>query len=376
MAKTAAEETIFDVPRLSAFGSRLLARHGNALAKLASLESRFLDEQIDTIDISQPIFVCGLARSGTTVLLEMLSHHPDTASQRYLDYPFVFTPYWWNRFVGLAARKPPELGERSHKDGLMVSAESPEAMEEPLWMHFFSDCHDASTSNVMDHETSNAEFEGFYKKHMAKLLMVRDRSRYLAKGNYHIARIGYLHKLFPDARFVIPVRDPAMHIASSMKQHKLFAEGQQQSSDARLYLAQIGHYEFGLDRSPINIDRDQTEEIIGCWSDGEEVRGWALYWSMIHNHIADVVGNSTEIGEQTTLLSYKALCADPADHCRMILSRCGLDNDDEMIDWAENNIHAQQYYKPSFSEQELQIIEDVTSPAYNRVKPLFQSHLG
>ena len=371
MAKTAAQETIFDVPRLNAFGSRLLARHGNALAKLASLESRFLDEQIDTIDISQPVFVCGLARSGTTVLLEMLSRHPDTASQRYLDYPFVFTPYWWNRFVGLAARKPPEFGERSHKDGLMVSAESPEAMEEPLWMHFFSDCHDASTSNVMDDETSNDEFERFYKRHMAKLLMVRDRSRYLAKGNYHIARIGYLHKLLPRGRFVIPVRDPAMHIASSMKQHKLFAKGQQQSSDARLYLAQIGHYEFGLDRSPINIDQDQTAEIIRHWSDGDEVRGWALYWSMIHNHIAGVVENSAGIGEQTTLLSYEALCANPADYCRMIVSRCGLGHDNEMVDWAENNIHAQQYYKPSFSEQELQIIQDVTSPAYERVKRLF-----
>lgn len=364
-------EPVFEVPRFNAFGSKILARHRNALARLAAVEARFLAEKINEIDVSEPIFVCGLARSGTTVLLEMLAKHGETASQRYLDYPFVFTPYWWNRFIGLARKGPAELAERSHKDGLMVSADSPEAMEEPIWMQFFASCHDASQSNVMDGETENPEFEEFYHAHMAKLLAVRERSRYLVKGNYHVARLGYLNKLFPGGRFILPVRDPAMHIASSMKQHKLFSRGQEQSADARLYLAQIGHFEFGLDRTPINVDAEKTQEVIELWNSGDEVGGWALYWATIHHHIADVLEGNQAVRDRAMILPYEEVCADPLAYSRAIAAHCGLGEDTSMTDWATDNIRAQKYYRPDFSDEDIARIDELTGPALARLKPHF-----
>ena len=362
------DQPIFKVTGLNAFGTRMLARHRSTFAALARLESRFLADAISSTDISRPIFVCGLARSGTTVLLELLAQHSETMSQRYLDYPFVFTPYWWNRYLGFARREESKLVERSHKDGLMVSAESPEAMEEPLWMQFFPQSHDASVSNILSSETSNAEFEEFYRAHMAKLLAVHQRGRYLAKGNYHLARIGYLNKLFPQARFIIPIRDPVSHIASSIKQHRLFTKGQEQSEDARMYLQQIGHFEFGQDRTPINVDDQKTKEVIGSWRNGDEVEGWARYWAAVHTHLAEIMESNPEIRKQIILVPYEAMCQRPSKYSEKIRSICELEENDQYSEWALKNIKPQTYYKADFSSLEIKKILTVSNPALKRLR--------
>ena len=65
-------------------------------------------------------------------------------------------------------------------------------------------------------------FEEFYCNHIRKILLSQGGTRYLAKANYNISRMKYLSKLYPEARFVILVRDPPEHIASLIKQHRLF----------------------------------------------------------------------------------------------------------------------------------------------------------
>lgn len=368
---TAPQDLIFDVPRLNRFGARLLSKRRGLMVKLAEMETGFLQGQIDPASVRDPIFVCGLARSGTTILLELLAQHGETASQRYLDFPFVFTPYVWNRYLGFARQGPEELAERSHKDGLMVSAESPEAMEEPLWMHFFQQSHDATTDNRLGDEDDHPAFEAFYRAHMAKLLQVRGRSRYLAKGNYHIARLPYLLKLFPEARFVIPVRDPVRHIASSEKQHALFTLGQKQNPDARTYLAQVGHFEFGLDRRAINVGDPRTAEVETLWAEGRETEGWALYWAMIHDYLASLLETNPALCSRVRVISYEAFCKDAEGQTRALADFCQLCDDDAMADFARDRIKAQDYYKPSYSPEEDAMIRTLTGPAHARIARFF-----
>ena len=114
---------------------------------LANIETRMLKGSIADIPIDRPIFICGLARAGTTILLELLAQHPDTGTFRYQDYPFPMLPTWWDKMNWARNITPVE---RSHKDGITVTPESPEAMEEMIWMHFFPDCHDPKISNVLE----------------------------------------------------------------------------------------------------------------------------------------------------------------------------------------------------------------------------------
>ncbi|MEX0871758.1 MAG: sulfotransferase, partial [Aquisalimonadaceae bacterium] len=266
----------FRVPAWMHLLGGLVARHRRAWIRLGNLETRLLANELADIEITAPVYIAGLARSGSTLLLEILSRHPQVATHCYQDYPMLFTPYAWQRFLDRVPRRRVEPAERAHGDGVRITPESPEAFEEMLWMAFFPALHDPHRSAALDADTLNVEFETFYRDHIRKLLLARNAERYLSKGNYNVTRLAYLLDLFPDARFIIPVRNPVWHIASLMKQHRLFRAGQQAHHRAVEHLRRVGHFEFGLDRRPVNTgDAVAVEHILRCWRDGAEVEGWA-----------------------------------------------------------------------------------------------------
>ena len=236
--------------------------------------------------IDRPFYVAGIARSGSTILLELLAGRPGVATHRYRDFPPIYTPLFWNRAFAQVYRSDAPPAERAHKDRILVTPDSPEAMEEVLWMRFFRDGHDEAASQVLDAATSNPAFERFYADHLKKILLVRGGQRYLSKGNYNLTRFAYLLKLFPDARFIVPVRDPRWHIASLMKQHRLFDAEERRDPRILKHMQRAGHFEFGLDRRVINVgDAQAASAIAALWRDGQEVRGWARYWAMLYGFV-------------------------------------------------------------------------------------------
>lgn len=51
-------------------------RYPKLLVRLGNLESRWLEEEVRDRPLDRPVYVTGLARSGTTVLLEKLTGLP------------------------------------------------------------------------------------------------------------------------------------------------------------------------------------------------------------------------------------------------------------------------------------------------------------
>jgi hypothetical protein len=357
----------FDVaPWMDRLGG-FIERNPARWIKLGGLETHLVESSLADVRVERPIYVTGLARSGTTILLETLARHPEVATHRYRDFPMLFTPYAWNRWLELVPRKAEAPAERSHGDGIAVTSESPEAFEEPLWMAFFPELHDATQSAVLDGATHHPLFERFYRDHIRKLLSVRGRRRYVAKGNYNVTRIGYLAKLFPDARFVIPVRDPVWHIASLMKQHRLFLDGQRDNPTARRHLRRVGHFEFGEDRRPIRIgDGATTAEIVALWHGGEEVRGWARYWAQIHHHIADLMERERDLRSAVRMVRYEDLCASPHATLRAVLDHCALPAAEPFLSDAAGRLHQPTYYRPRFGAEDLAIIAEETAEAAGR----------
>ena len=342
----------------------LLSRHPSLCVRLGSLESRLIADAIATVEVRAPIFVTGLARSGSTILLEILDAHPATTAHRYSDYPLLYTPYWWNRFLQRAATGPGQAVERSHHDGILITPDSPEAFEEVLWMTFFSQLHDPARSAVLDAGTRNAEFESFYRDHIRKLLAVRGAQRYVSKGNYNITRLEYLLELFPDARFVIPVRDPVWHVASLMKQHALFCEQTRASPRALEHLRRIGHYEFGLDRRPINAGDDAClREILAHFQEGRDLQGWAQYWNHIYGYAMRLLESNARVREATLVVRFEDLCADPRNVLQRLLDHCRLDSSNDFLEPAAARIRFPSYYKPPFTADERELIEHYTADA-------------
>lgn len=366
-SKTPAPPEGFAVEGWTDWLGGLIARHPARAIALGNLETRLLADEIAAVRIERPVYIAGLARSGSTILLESLARHPDVATHRYRDFPPIFTPYWWNRWLDRIPRKQRPAVERSHRDGIAVTPESPEAFEEPLWMAFFPGLHDPTRSAVLDRDTERPDFAAFYRDHLRKLLSIRGRSRYVAKGNYNLTRLAYLQRLFPDARFVIPVRDPLWHIASLMKQHRLFLAGEEGNPRALRHLQRVGHFEFGQDRRPINPgDAEAVREIMDLWAQGEEVRGWARYWALLHDFLADQLERDAGLRAACRVVRYEELCARPAEILAELLAFCALPADDSLVAELAAPIRFPDYYAPRFTAEERAIIAQETAAAARR----------
>ncbi|WP_299625927.1 sulfotransferase [Pelagibius sp.] len=345
---------------------RFVARHRDFWVRLGDQETRLRREDIAGIAVEKPIFVSGLARSGTTILLEVLAGHPSLTSHRYKDYPFLFTPFLWNRFLSYVPNHGAEAAERSHADGIAVTAENPEAFEEVLWMAFFSGLHDPRHCNVLDAETSHPQFERFYRDHIRKLLRVRGRARYLAKANYNVTRLEYLLKIFPDARFVLPLRAPHGQIASLVKQHRLFCEGERAHPRALHHMRRIGHFEFGLDRRPVNLGDGAVPVILEAWDRGEEVEGWARYWASLYGYLADRLAAAPALAAAVKLVRFEDLCQRPFEVLSAVCDHCHLEGSAHLVAEAAETMRMPRYYRPAFTQAETESIERLAGPVARR----------
>ena len=348
-------------PWVHALGG-FISRRPRLWIALGNLESRLIADEIEATPVAQPIYISGVARAGSTILLETLAQHPSLVSHRYRDYPPVFTPYWWNRFLERVPQRSSAPAERTHRDGIAVTPESPEAFEEVIWMAFFPDLHDPARSAVLSSEARHPEFEAFYRDHIRKLVRVRGGERYLSKDNYNISRLEYLLELFPDARFVIPVRDPVWHIASLMKQHALFCAGEERHPEALEHMQWVGHFEFGLDRRPINVGEPaRLARITEAWARGEEVEGWAHYWAYIYGYVADRLAANPALREASLIVRFEELCRSPREVLDRTLAHCRLDASPAWLAERSAAIRFPSYYKPRFAPAEIETIERHTA---------------
>lgn len=233
-------------------------------------------------------------------------------------------------------------------------------------MAFFSGLHDPRCSAVLDGDTHNPDFERFLCNHIRKLLWVRGRTRYLSKANYHVTRLEYLLKLYPDARFVLPLRRPSAHIASLVKQHRLFCAGEQRHPEALDHMRRIGHFEFGLDRRPINVGDGVMPGILAAFERGEEVLGWALYWASLHRFLADRIEASAVLRAAVHVVRFEDLCEMPAETLAGLFAHCELPGSEKLIAEAAGRMHAPDYYRPDFSATDLATIAEVAGATASR----------
>jgi hypothetical protein len=354
----------FDVhPALDLLGG-LVDRCRAFWLMLGRLESSALARELQGIVLTMPVFVCGLARSGSTLLHEIVAAHPGVATHRSKDYPLVFLPCWWRRAT--AGRSPIAPRERAHRDGVMVTPDSPDSLEEMLWLAFFSTCHDSNRSSLLGANDCHPEFEAFYRAHLRKILLAERASRYVAKANYHVARLPYLLRLFPDARFILPVRSPRTHVVSLMRQQEWFSAAQRKHPRARALMRRSGHFEFGLDRRPQNLgDPIRVQRILDLWARGDEVRGWACTWDAVYGYLDRLLQADSRVREAAKIVRFETLCQTPAETIREVLDHCRLP-DTASADRFANAIRLPNYYADPLTEADLAIIHEETAVTASR----------
>jgi hypothetical protein len=295
-------------------------------ADLGALESRLLKGRLATQSIEHPVYITGMARTGTTITLEMMSQHRDVATHRYRDMAQPYLPFAWNWLFDRLPLPAETPQERVCQDRILVTRDSPEAVEESIWMRFFPDLHDEARTAVLDSATRNDAFEAYYRATIAKLLLVRKRTRYVTKADDAVTRLAYLVRLFPGARFIVMVREPAAHFASWIKMHELYVRMQQQDRRWFDLIRLIGHHAFGHDQRFVNAGNgERIRAIRQAWDSGDRAHAFGLYWSSIYGHVLNLTERDPLVGEALMFVRYEDLCAAPCDTIDRILAHARLD---------------------------------------------------
>jgi hypothetical protein len=335
---------------------------------LNQLETNSLRRQIDKIDIVKPIYITGLARSGTTVTLEMLSNHPDLAYHRYQNMPMPFLPHWFTR-IGDQIPIMITPRERIHKDGLIVTKKSADELEEILWMKFFPRLHSELHSHIMSSDVSNPPFEQFYQDHIRKLLYDQNRTRYLTKNNYDVTRTDYLQKIFPDAKFILLIRHPIDHIASTMKQNKLLGGIYDKDQIVERMTQIVGHFEFGRNRLYVNVgNTDQIKEIRRLCSKGQDSKAYALYWKAIYDFIYQKLQTDKKFAQASIVIRHEDYIESPIETIDKIIEHTEIDpvKFEKTRKIYATHFHKPSYYKPEFTDEQTEEILNITKDTANK----------
>lgn len=252
----------------------------------------------------RPVYVCGLARSGTTTLLRLLDESGAFRSLNYRDMPFVLAPNLWRR-LSRSSRRDTIRMERPHGDGILVDYDSPESFEEVFWRTFSrSACRNTDSYGSADVDDACLKAFADYRAivaHPRTGAPTAPALRYLSKNNNNLLRLQALVRE-PTATILLAYRDP---VATARSLHRLHAKFSVEADDAftRQYMAWLGHHEFGPGHLPFAFAKPHMRKGLSP----EAPDYWLDYWIAVYRGVLD------QPLERTWLVHHDTLRAHPQD---------------------------------------------------------------
>ncbi len=251
----------------------------------------------DALDCKAPVFVCGLARAGTTILMRTLYGSGVFASLSYRDLPLPLAPNSWAR-MSAGFKRSVETRERGHGDGLTHDLDTPEAIEEVFWR-----AHEGSRylrPEGLAPVPPEPETLDAFVTYVRLVLLRYGRPRYLSKNNNNILRLGALVEAFPDAVLLHPFRDPLQQAESLRNQHVRACSLQADDAFRRKFMDWLGHHEFGAGQRPFLLDDAPG-------GDRETIDYWLAAWISAYRHLLD---QSEPVRSCQRFIDYMQLCTD------------------------------------------------------------------
>lgn len=292
-------------------GSRLL--HYLALGVPAIAEASF-DLEWGTQGRDAPdsrdrehVFVSGLARAGTTILLNMLHGSGEFCSLTYRDMPFVLAPNLWSKITAVS-KKEARASERAHADGILIGFDSPEAFEEVFWRI------QTRGSYIQADRLAKLPIEDEvivkFRKYVSLILKRYGGQRYLSKNNNNVLRIPTLLEAFSRAKVIVPFRDPLQHAMSLYRQHQHFKTLQRKDPFVQSYMKWLVHHEFGLDHKPFAWAHDQPMR-----GEPAQVDYWLDQWLSVY---CEIIETRKAVGGSVIFFDYDRFCTEPENYLRLL----------------------------------------------------------
>ena len=250
---------------------------------------------------AQVIFISGLARSGTTSLLNHLVNAQVGQSLSYQDLPFLFMPNLSDTWRTNKIASVPM--ERAHGDHILINEDIPEAIDEIFWKSQLSNCYIKERQLVL-HQLSKEdmiEYKRFIQLHLFKT----GREIYLTKNNNSILRLNSLtnQSILP-TRFIFTIREPYSHARSLWKQHIQFSKIHQNDAFSRAYFNALGHHEFGLNLKSFDLGNKELNEQLNRL-DPMKLDYWLVSWLNYYHYLF------SQYSDKWLLVDFQDLCSHP-----------------------------------------------------------------
>lgn len=292
--------------------------HSNLVRKFSfDLERIFFSSKSQSGSQVESVYICGLARSGTTILLKILDNTDTFRSLMYRDMPFVMAPNLWMLLSGFNKREL-TLRERTHADGIFVNQDSPEAFEEIFWQTFDNPSEGKSYDIALPSDQTLKKFSQyksllvFTKKAKNK---VASTKRYLSKNNNNLLRLQSLHDDDPSSLIFLVYRDPLATARSLHRQHLRFLEMQRDELFISKYMGWLGHHEFGVGHKPFHFAIPYMTNSLNT----DSLDYWLDYWNAVYQYLILHHLN------QVRLVHHESMCYEPRDFLCNLFEVANLD---------------------------------------------------
>jgi hypothetical protein len=313
-------------------------------ARMAAYDlQRSFSKRQDKHTVDKPVFITGLARSGSTTLLNLLYDTQRFRSLTYQDMPFIMMPGIWQSMRGDSAQETTPK-ERAHGDRIAINEHSPEAFEEVFWLTFCEQEY-VRDSILTTHTPSSTTRQAFC--HFVQHVLQSGNNgnlRYLSKNNNNILRIPTLRQTFADAIILVPFRSPLQQAASLLRQHQRFSQRHQQDNFEKDYMRWLGHFEFGANHRAFSIAGSSNDYAL------EKIDYWLQTWLDVYSHVLKALPKSVQF------IGYEATCAAPEKLCSKLETVLQI----QPLQWQHSRLSAPEpHLVIGFDEELLQRCEDI-----------------
>ena len=157
------------------------------------------------MDISKPIFIIGSARSGTTLLYNILSKHKDLA---YVNRNIINARV----YIGFTSKKSGMLLRLDKGRNIRIALARLLNMiykdryhQEPHEANYLFARYMGTYRYVTEHDYK--PYMDMLKEDIYYIQKVFNKDRFINKNPHHAFRVRLLNKIFPDAKFIHIIRD-------------------------------------------------------------------------------------------------------------------------------------------------------------------------
>ena len=300
-------------------------------------------------EIKKPIFIIGVPRSGTTMLLRIFCKHPDLAWFSHEDLKFLIPLKEQEKLKKkfLKMKENNEAIPRNEGSLFVFGLDQGRPLEgtskvpieaESFWGRYIKSYQTEIPSDKKQE----------LKKILGEVLRSQDKFRFLNKAPTNTVRIFAIKEIFPDAKFINIARDPRSVIASMLIRTK---------NEGKFSI------DWAIKEKKMNFENSlKNNELVKYYSQG---------YNEITNYISEFLKQHNS--ENFITIIYENFLLNPEENLKKLLDFCELEEPESLSQMMPRKLKdTTEKWKKELSEDDQQKIFDIVQYSIDNMKYPFK----